>query len=136
MTTYKSRIGTGLLAMILFIVGGVALLMAYEGIWALFALMILLLAFILHMLLTTDYRIDGAVLIVRCGFFYGRPINIDSIKEIRETNNPISAPAASLDRLLITYNRYDSIILSPKEKSAFIDHIKSLNPNVKVSLKK
>lgn len=135
MTTYKSKIGLELVIPITIIIGGTGILMAYEKIWFGLAFMLFVVAFIAHLLLTTYYRVGSNSLQVKCGFFFDRTINVDAIKEIKETNNPISSPAASLDRLVITYNKYDTVIISPKEKSAFINHLTHRNPNIKVTLK-
>jgi hypothetical protein len=75
-------------------------------------------------------------LAIKCGFLFNKTINIQTIKKITETNNPISSPATSLDRLEIVYGKFDSVIISPKKKVEFIADIKSLNPNVEVKLKK
>lgn len=135
MTTYKSKIGLELVIPITIIIGGTGILMAYEKIWFGLALILVVVAFIAHMLLTTYYKVDNKKLRVKCGFFFDRTINLDTIKEIKETNNPISSPATSLDRLLITYNKYDTVIISPKEKGAFINHLTGINPHIKVTLK-
>ncbi|TLP80170.1 PH domain-containing protein [Maribacter sp. ACAM166] len=60
---------------------------------------------------------------------------IDKIRKISETNNPLSAPAASLDRLEIVYDAYGTILISPKDKSGFIKHITQLNPKIEVTYK-
>ena len=114
---------------------GTGILMAYEKIWFGLALILLIVFFIVHMFVTTYYRIDQNTLRVKCGFFVDQLINIDTIREIKETNNPISSPATSLDRIVITYNKYDTVIISPKEKVAFMNHLTQINPNIKVTLK-
>lgn len=55
-----------------------------------------------------------------------------SIRKIEETRNPISAPAPSLNRLEIFYNRFDSIVISPKDKPEFIANLIKLNPEIEV----
>lgn len=135
MKTYKSKIGLELVISITIIVGGTGILMAYEKIWLGLALILFLVAFIAHMLLTTYYKVDNNTLKVKCGFFFDKTINLDTIKEIKETSNPISSPAASLDRLIITYNKYDTVIISPTEKGDFINDLTYINPNIKVTLK-
>jgi hypothetical protein len=135
MTTYKSKIGLELIIPITIIVGGTGILMVYEQIWIGLALIFLIVAFITHMLLTTYYKIENNTLRIKCGFFFNSELNIDIINEIKETNNPISSPATSIDRLLIIYNKYDTVIISPKEKSAFINQLVEINPNIKVTLK-
>ncbi|WP_188747554.1 PH domain-containing protein [Parapedobacter defluvii] len=52
--------------------------------------------------------------------------------EIEETRNPISAPAPSLYRLEIFYNRFYSIAISPKDKPEFIANLIKLNPEIEV----
>ena len=81
---------------------------------------------------TTYYLIDGNSLIIKSGFPVNKEINLNRIKTITETNNPLSAPAASLDRLEIEYDEYGSILISPKDKWGFIDYITQLNPQFKV----
>lgn len=65
-------------------------------------------------------------------FYHKKKIDINTVRKVSETNNPISAPAASFDRLEIVYNQYDSILISPKDKSGFIDHITRVNPQIEV----
>ena len=88
------------------------------------------------MFITTNYTIDGNSLIIKCGFLLNKTIDIKGIKKITETNNPLSAPAISLDRLEISYGTYDSILISPKQKKEFIETIVSLNPQVEIRYKK
>jgi hypothetical protein len=88
------------------------------------------------MFLTTNYTIDSNKLTIKCGFLYNKTIDIKTIKKITETNNPLSSPAASLDRLEIAYGKNDSILISPKQKSEFINDIKRINPGIEIKLKK
>jgi len=62
-------------------------------------------------------------------------IPISSINTIKETDNIISSPAASLDRLEIFYGKYDSIIISPMDKNEFIQDLLKINPNIEVDYK-
>jgi hypothetical protein len=86
--------------------------------------------------MTTNYTIENGKLTIKCGFFYNKTIDINTIKKIAETNNPLSSPGTSLDRLEIVYGKFDSIIISPKKKKEFISDIEKLNPSVEVKLKK
>ena len=72
---------------------------------------------------------------MHCSFWVNRSITISSIKKIQETNNPLSAPAISLDRLEILYNQFDSIIISPKDKTSFVSHLIKLNPKIEYASK-
>ena len=73
------------------------------------------------------YKIDGDKLKI-----WTTKIDIHSIKKVYRTNNPLSSPALSLDRIAIVYNKYDEILISPKDQSAFIAHLLSINPNIVV----
>lgn len=95
--------------------------------WSLFiigantGLVILLLTYPLR------YEILPSQLTVRCGLMRWR-IPLSSIQEIRPTRNPLSAPAWSLDRLQIDYSKNGerrSLLISPKDKSAFMREIAS-----------
>lgn len=86
--------------------------------------------FIGYIFLTTYYEVGNGVLRVKSGFLLNRSIPISAIIKIEATKNPISAPAASLDRLEVFYNKYESVIISPKGKRAFISHMKQLNPKI------
>ena len=72
---------------------------------------------------------------VKCGFFFDKTIAVDSIKQIKETSNALSAPAASLSRLVISYNKFGTVIISPKHKEAFIRQLVQLNPSIEVIIK-
>ena len=116
MTKYKSKIGLGLVIFLSFILGGSAAIMIYEKIWLGFFLNMLVTVFVIYLLLNTFYVINDAVLEIKCGFLYAKAINIKTIYKIEETNNPISSPATSLDRLELFYNEFDSVLISQKTR--------------------
>ncbi|WP_428663382.1 PH domain-containing protein [Runella sp.] len=41
---------------------------------------------------------------IKSGLFFSKSLEINSIKKIVETRNPISSPALSLDRIELIYN--------------------------------
>ncbi len=63
-----------------------------------------------------------------------KPIPISSINRIYKTKNPLSAPALSLDRIAIVYNKYDEILISPKDREDFIKTLLAINPEIKVEV--
>ena len=63
-------------------------------------------------------------------------IEIKTIRKITETYNPLSSPAASIDRIEIFYNKFDSVLISPKKKKEFIEDILKINPNIEVIYRK
>ncbi|TKB50674.1 hypothetical protein FCL40_05880 [Ferrimonas sediminicola] len=71
------------------------------------------------LLASTRYLVSGNALKVTSGPFSWH-IDIDSITSVRETHNPLSSPALSLDRLEIHYGRGQSLMISPKEKRQFL----------------
>lgn len=95
-------------------------------------IMLPLLALISYMFTHTYYDINGDQLHIVAAPFYKASIPIHSITSIIETRNIISSPATSLDRLAISGKKFSSVLISPKEKEAFIEHILSVNPNVRI----
>jgi hypothetical protein len=135
MKTYKSKIGLEIVLFLAVVLGGTSTLMIIKHAWLGVLINLVVIGFISHMFLTTYYIIKGNDLIVKCGFFFNKTIKIDSIKKIEETNNALSSPAASLDRIAIDY-KFDSVMISPKEKMDFINQLLKINENIKVVLKK
>ncbi|MCU4412691.1 PH domain-containing protein [Acinetobacter sp. WU_MDCI_Axc73] len=55
-------------------------------------------------------------------------ISLSDIQKITPTNNPLSSPALSLDRLKIDYQKdgkSKSVLVSPKDKQKFIEALQS-----------
>ncbi|PID27178.1 MAG: hypothetical protein CR982_06915 [Candidatus Cloacimonadota bacterium] len=102
-----------------------------KGVIAIFIFLTLIFAFILHLFFKTRYTIEGNILKIKSGIISYKPININEIKEISKTNNIISSPAPSFDRIEIKYGKFDEIIISPKDKLDFVNEIKKINPNIK-----
>lgn len=92
--------------------------------------------FVIHIFFSTAYIIEGNELKVRCGFKSYPPIVIKEIKEIKKTNNMISAPAASFDRIAIKYGKFEEIIISPKNKLEFVKHLVDINPSIESDINK
>lgn len=109
----------------------VMVLMLTEKAWAGIAIVACIAAFILHLFATTYYTISGNELKVRSGFLINITIDINTITKITPTNNMLSAPALSLDRLEIFYNKYDSVMVSPENKEEFITKLKEINTDIK-----
>jgi hypothetical protein len=131
--TYKSRLDNWLVAVMVIPFLTVIILSLFRGHWLGIIIVLPVIAFIAHMFATTDYTINENTLLVRSGFFVKISVDIMAIKSIAETNTILSAPATSLDRLEITYNKYDSVVISPKNKAEFIADILAINSDVKVT---
>jgi hypothetical protein len=134
---FKSKIGLELVIPLMVIFGTILYLMLSDKpSWLGLFILLPVIAIIAHMFVTTNYVIHEDTLTIRCGFLYRKTIDINSIKKISETNNLLSAPATSLDRLEITFGKYDGVIISPKNKQAFITDLVKLNPNIEVKYSK
>lgn len=71
------------------------------------------------LLLSTRYTLDASRLLVQSGPFKWT-IALADIKNITPSNNPLSSPALSLDRLRIEYGKGRALMISPKDKAQFL----------------
>jgi hypothetical protein len=133
---YPSKVGLELLVPILLISGAGMVPAIKEGAWVKLAIPIGVLILVVAIFYSISYEIKKEVLVVKSFFWFKKVIPITSIRAIEETYNPISAPAASLKRLEIRYDRFNSIIISPKNRMDFIAHLKALSPSIQVKVKK
>ncbi len=77
------------------------------------------LGLMLWTILGTDYTIDDSNLRVRGGPFRWT-IRLQDIRAVTPTRNPASSPALSLDRLRIDYGQDRFLLVSPKDREAFV----------------
>lgn len=104
------------------------------------AICFIILAFFVHIYLSTFYTIRNNKLIVKSSFLFNQTVDIQSIKKILKSDSWESSPALSLDRLKIKFNKkpavrynfYDSIIISPENKEEFIESLLKINPQIEV----
>jgi hypothetical protein len=71
---------------------------------------------------STEYVVDNGELFISCGPVRKR-IQLRDIKSATPSKNPLSSPALSLDRILITYGENKSILISPENKKGFLKAI-------------
>jgi hypothetical protein len=136
MTIYKSKIDTGIICLVfipvLFPVIEGIVKREYEAIYVL--LPIILGIFYLFSQLKYIINDDG-VLYIKTGFIVNGKVEIKDIKSVTKTNNPLSAPALSINRLEIKYgNMFDYVLVSPKRRSEFIEQLLYINPEISVKL--
>lgn len=88
---------------------------------------------IVGLLKSVEYRIGNEQLILK-SILMRKAINIQSVRKITKATSIIlnSVFATSYDRLEIFYNKYDSVMVSPKNKEAFIKDLLEINPNIVV----
>ncbi len=132
--TFKSKLGLELIIPISVILVGISVLFIVKGIWPGLLIIVGLSAFIIHTFITTDYTINSNNLQIRSGLFFNKIINIESIRKVAETRVAMSSPAMSIDRLEVFYNKFDSVIISPKDKKEFIKQLKIINDQIEIKL--
>lgn len=127
MKIYKSKIDWWLIILILVLFGYPIVdgILSKEYVLSLVFGLILIIFFFLSK--TIQYKIDGENLVI-----WKTKIDIKTIRKIYKTNNPLSSPAMSLDRIAIVYNKFDEVLLSPKERDEFINELLKINPNIEV----
>lgn len=137
MTTYRGKISTGMIFFLSVLFGYIAFDELYESFDIILLLIIISpLLLIICLFVSIKYMVTKKELVIYGGFFMKQKIDIAQIRKIQPTNSIMSAPAASFDRLEIFYNKFDSVIISPKEKEAFIKKLLEVNPNIEVSTSK
>lgn len=132
-TTYRSKIDITIILFTITILGLSAfpIILAPHP-WIGFAILLCVTVFIIYSFSSTYYMISDNTLYINSG--WGKPIEIDilHINKIKETNNMLSAPATSLDRLEIYYNNHSQIMISPQRKIDFLKQIKEINPSITI----
>ena len=97
-------------------------------------LWIAFMASVLWLYRATLYEVTDDRLIVRSGIA-NLEIPLPDIETIKPTRNPMSAPAWSLDRLLITYGQGKTCMISPGDKAGFLRLLREREPIGKSLLK-
>ncbi len=128
---YKTKIGWETVVMLVVILVP-QIVLAFFNPFSLYGVLLLLgvALLIVFTSLKTVYTIEGGNLNIKSGIFYNKTIPIKTIRKITETRSPLSSPAMSLDRIEVFFNKFDSVIISPKEKQEFITHLKQINPDI------
>ncbi len=129
MKTYRSKIDWWLILLILGIFGYPIMEGILTNQYGLSITMISILIIMFWMFSKIKYVIEGTMLKV-----WWVKIDIHSIKRIYITNNPLSSPALSLDRIAIVYNTYDEVLISPKLKKEFVEELLKINPTIIVEI--
>ena len=132
---YYSKISKGLFLLIflLLIILFILFINEKNG-WIGIVIILPIIVYIIDIFLNTFYIIENNELKVKCGFFYNKKIKIETIKKISKTNNIVNAPALSLKRIEVQFEKNKSIILSPKHEDDIIKNIIKINPNIQLKL--
>ena len=131
-TVYPTKVSVTLVLIISLIMGCILVPYAIKSLWVPFTIILILHFLFLFMLANIKYVITESQLIIdqSLGKWGKEVIDISTIKSIEPTHTILSAPASSLDRLRISYNKYDEVVISPRRKEEFIRQLQSLNPQI------
>ncbi len=122
-TIYPSAISWGLWIPVYALIIGQGIFMAGTVSWAFlifhFSLAILIYFFVVRI----KYELDDEKLVIFMGPIRYKTIDIQSIRKMELSNNPLSSPAASLKRIAIHYKKWGYVLISPKNREAFIQDV-------------
>jgi hypothetical protein len=122
-TIYPSAISWGLWIPVYALIIGQGIFMAGTVSWAFlffhFSLAILIYFFVVRI----KYELDDEKLVIFMGPIRYKTIDIQTIRKMELSNNPLSSPAASLRRLAIYYNKWGYVLISPKNREAFVKDV-------------
>ena len=106
---------------------------SYEFIWP-NILMLLVIGFLLWLNFGTEYELTQTELKYKSGPIRGK-IEIERIREIIKGKSLWSGlkPATARNGLIIKYDKYEEIYISPKTNETFIEKILEFNNNIKIT---
>lgn len=140
MQVFKAKVSYGILIPLLIVLIGSMLIpvindAANSDILIMMAIMLPLIAFILHVFFKTTYNINlNNELLIKSGFIFNLRIDIAGITSISRTSSLLSSPAPSLDRIELKYGKWDAVIISPQDKVAFTNALLKINPSIENNL--
>lgn len=132
MTRYNSAVSTWLVIVLVLALGLPLAATLYQQDWITSSILSVTNAFVVHLFLNTYYVIDGEELRIKAGMLYTIKINIHDIKRIEKSNSLLSSPALSTDRIEIFYGKFDSVLISPKDRKGFVEELLRVNGGIEV----
>ncbi|MFC4740341.1 PH domain-containing protein [Flavobacterium ponti] len=106
-----------------------------SGFYIVIGINLLSLLLLASIALKTEYKIKDNFLYWQSGPFFGK-IDIKTIRKIQHHDGifvpTVWKPALSQIGLIITYNKFDDIYISPQNESDFITELLSINPNIEI----
>ena len=142
MKSYKSKFGFEIMIFLTLLFGAIIVFMIYQGeslqaILSVGGIFLLVFGLFLYLNFSTEYTVmETGILKVKCGFLYNKRFDINKITSVSKTGNLISSPAPSLDRIELTYGKFDVIVISPKDKNGFARELTKVNPKIEKKLTK
>lgn len=114
----------------------VSMTMSRTGHWIGIVILLPILAFAGSIWFGTKYTlVENRELKIQCGLIHIDTLDISKIIEIKKTSTFLSAPANSLDRIEIFYNKYGgSVVISPPDKESFVKILLEINPKIRTDI--
>ena len=78
----------------------------------------------------TYYVVTDEAIVTNC--LFRRTVPLASVRSLRPSRNPISSPALSLDRIEIVSDSSGSLLVSPKDRDAFVNAVVTRAPQTAV----
>jgi uncharacterized membrane protein len=100
------------------------------GRWWVAVLLSLPVALMVWNLLGTYYVVTEDSLVIRC-LLSRTTVRLDTVRALRASHDPRSSPALSRDRIDVEHDG-GSVLVSPREKAAFIRAIRAASPSASV----
>jgi hypothetical protein len=129
MKIYRSKVDWWLVILILSVFGFPIVQGIQTKEYMLSVVFIMLLSLFYILAITLKYKIEGEYLSI-----WRTKIDIKTIRKVYATRNPLSSPALSINRIAIVYNKFDEVLISPKDRADFIEELLKVNPNIEVKL--
>ena len=133
-TNFPSRRSPILIGLIV-CVGALVTFNTFQEAWWLSSLFFLVFTAIIRLLFSIRYEVEKDQLLIFSGIGKPLAIAIAEIRSVEASRSPISSPAASMERLEITYGKYDAVYISPDDRKGFIRALLNINPSIKVQLR-
>ncbi len=134
MQKFKSTIEWKIFLTVLIFIGIFSIIMIYKQIWVGLTINIIVFAFIFYILFFTCYILKNNELIIKSGFFILKTIRISSIHKIVDTDKSIGNTTPSQHRIIIYYNEKDSVLISPINKTEFLNRLRQINPKINIAI--
>ena len=129
MKIYRSKVDWWLVVLILTVFGFPIVQGIQTKEYMLSVVFIMLLSLFYILAITLKYKIEGEYLSI-----WRTKIDIKTIRKVYATRNPLSSPALSINRIAIVYNKFDEVLISPKDRADFIEELLKVNPTIEVKL--
>ncbi|OXB17604.1 PH domain-containing protein [Flavobacterium reichenbachii] len=104
----------------------------YNKNWIGFSFILFAIGIFILMFWTTYYIIEDQKLKIKFCFLYNFSIEIQNIKKISQMLIHANLPAFSYIKLEIFYNKFDRILIAPKDETRFIEAVKRINPEIEI----